>query len=296
MTTAPVPGLYTTDPKVDYPFLHQSLAHILVSQAPLHAWHKAFGGAEEEYTEATDRGQLAHALLLGGKDIVIVEANDWRTNAAKAQRDEARAAGKLPVLKHKLDDALELTDRVATELKDRGLALTGQSEVTVIWQTLTGVWCQGRMDHFLRGKNSARILDLKFSRSANPEMIGRSMFDYGYDIQAAAYTQAIETICPELAGRTEFIFVYIEPEPPHAITGARPSGMMRGLGQSRWSRAVDLWRDNLEKYGTKEPWPDYSKEIVDVDPPARAMSQDIEACMVRDLMPETEEVPQGDMQ
>src|SRR3989304_4859845 len=51
-----------------------------------------------EATEQTDLGTLAHALLLEQDDsrLVVVEADDWRTKAARLARDEARAARKRP--------------------------------------------------------------------------------------------------------------------------------------------------------------------------------------------------------
>src|SRR3954471_5458063 len=48
-----------------------------------------------------DFGHAAHKLVLGvGPELVGVDAPDWRTNAAKAQRDEARARGAVPLLVH----------------------------------------------------------------------------------------------------------------------------------------------------------------------------------------------------
>jgi hypothetical protein len=52
-----------------------------------------------EHKKAWDLGSGAHQLVLGtGPELVEVKADDWRTNAAKAERDAARAAGKIPLL------------------------------------------------------------------------------------------------------------------------------------------------------------------------------------------------------
>lgn len=255
----------------DPPRLHQSVASVLVNKSPLHGWFKEFGPAEEEPTEATDRGQLCHALLLGGKEIVTVEANDWRTNAAKAQRDEARAAGKFPVLCHKLEEATIMTDNVIQKLIYRGVRLDGRVELTALWRSPGGTLCQGRLDHYKDGI----IIDLKFVRNANPEVLGRIMVDYGYDVQIAAYTEAIEQIDPTKAGIVKFVNVFIETDPPHAITLTKPSGDMRALGQWKWSRAKEIWDDCLEKYGTETPWPGYPTEVIDISPPSWALKAEM---------------------
>ena len=242
-------GLYAKEPANDgIPRLHQSIAKILVTQSPLHGWHQAFHPEPEDFSEMLNRGTLCHALLLGGSEIVEVDANDWRTNAAKSQREEALAAGKIPVLKAKLVEARNLAEFVKAELFKRDLTMIGKSELTAIWETGNGVKCQGRLDHFRL--DIATIYDFKFCRSANPEMIGRMMFDYAYDIQYAAYTQAIEKIHPELCGKVKFVFVFIETDAPNAITLASPSGLMRSLGQSRWNRACEIWDFCLGRFGT----------------------------------------------
>lgn len=282
------PGLYPTPPASspdDPPRLHQSLAHTIVSRSPLHAWHEAFGPHEEKAaaTGAQLLGEISHSLLLGGKSIVRVEADNFLTKAAKETKAAALAEGKLPCIAAKLDEAAKLTESLRDVLKNRyGIETLGDSEITAIWWSPGGVWCQGRMDHLIKTGKNARILDFKFGRSAQPEAIGRSMVDYGADIQQAAYTEAIEELFPELAGRVEFLFPYIETEPPNAITVCRQSGMMRSLGLSRWIRAKEIWAECLEKYGTATPWPSYRTEIVDIEPPAWMMSKDTEEWLVRE--------------
>src|SRR5512135_3837265 len=50
-------------------------------------------------TPAMDFGRAAHRIVLGvGEDLVEVQADSWRTKAAQQAADEARAAGKTPLL------------------------------------------------------------------------------------------------------------------------------------------------------------------------------------------------------
>lgn len=259
------------------PRLHQSIASVLVNQSPLHAWYKAFGGEVQEWDDARNMGTLCHKLLLGGKDIIAIEAKDWRTNAAKEARDTALSDGKIPVLSQKLAIAHELKDKVLDALVSYGIILNGESEKYVEWTTAGGCECAGTIDHWLRPQHA--ILDFKFTlASASPDSCARLMVGGGADIQSAAYVQAVETLHPVLAGRVKSIFVYVEMEAPHAITLVRPGGMMRQLGASKWARACETWMRLLEEYGTERPWPAYSSDIVEVNPPVWAMSQDLEAC------------------
>jgi hypothetical protein len=48
---------------------------------------------------AFDLGHAAHAAVLGvGLELVVVDADNWMTKAAKAERDAAYAEGKCPIL------------------------------------------------------------------------------------------------------------------------------------------------------------------------------------------------------
>jgi hypothetical protein len=110
--------------------------------------------------------------------------------------------------------------------------------------------------------NDGIILDVKSTRSAHPKQCAASMVTYGSDIQAQAYVSALEKYKPELAGRVDMVFLFMELDPPYAILPARPNGMMRELGAMKWARAVKLW----EKCLTTDTWPGYSTDIVQLEP------------------------------
>lgn len=261
------------------PRLHQSIASILVNRSPLHAWYKAFRAEPEEFDDASNSGTLCHALLLGGKSIVAVEADDWRTKAAREQREFLRAEGKIPCLSRKLAIAHTLADKVLKQLGEvYGIRLIGESEKYVEWQVANGAGtmtdCAGTIDHWLPKHRT--ILDFKSTAAvASPDGCARLMINAGSDIQQSAYRQAIEHLHPEIAGRLDFLFVYFEMDAPHAVTVVRPGGMMRQLGDSKWGRAIELWNRYLHEYGPENPWPAYSSEIVEVQPPAWAMAQNL---------------------
>ena len=282
-------GLYSGEPDFGPdapPRLHQSLAAVLVNYSPLHCWWKAFGAPDKEYHAAARLGQIAHALLLGGGNIVEVDAEDFKPKAAREQQAAAIATGKMPILKSKLGEARTMVARVERSLSARGIQLQGRREITAVWQAPNGVWCQGRLDHLIvpeiylvskAGKRRRRakkwlraeILDFKFtSVEATKKKCEAKIVEYGYDIQHAAYVQAIETLYPELAGRVKMSFVFVEVKPPHAVRIMPLAGQMREYGAARWLQACIAWEDCMEKYGAKNPWPGYADDKEPAECPA----------------------------
>ncbi|HEY8943080.1 MAG TPA: PD-(D/E)XK nuclease family protein, partial [Polyangiaceae bacterium] len=201
------PEEYHGDP-CEVPALSSSIAKILVTESPAHAWlaHPRLGGRRFEPSADMDRGSLMHALLLQHeRPVSVVDADDWRTKAAREAREAARAAGVLPVLRHKYDSALKASEVIRSRLRDEwGILLDGRVEVAAVWEELaddgTKVLCRAQMDHLAIDLGAASILDLKCGGCAAPDFCERQMVPMGYDIQQAAYTRAIESIFPRLAG------------------------------------------------------------------------------------------------
>src|SRR5579885_3028935 len=104
------PGIRPDVPAEDYhadpapePSLSAGIARRLISQSPLHAWtaHPRLNpDHRDEHGDRLDFGSAAHSLLLEGLDVCeVIEADSWRTNAAKDARDGARASGLIPLLR-----------------------------------------------------------------------------------------------------------------------------------------------------------------------------------------------------
>lgn len=257
------------------PALSASIANVLDTESPLHAWarHPKFGGTSRAPTKALDNGSLSHALLLGtGKDIEIIDAADYRTKAAQTARDEARDAGRLPVLIADYRDALATADKLRQRFADLGIVLDGESEIAALWTETASngakVQCRGMLDHM----KLPVVYDIKSIRSANPEMCRKHIENYGYAIQREAYVSAIERIRPELAGRVDFIFVFYETESPFAVTPIRLPGSFRELGRRGWRRSVDTWERCLRT----NTWPSYADGIIEVEPSPWTLARDME--------------------
>lgn len=269
---------YHADDFGETPTLSRSVAHLLVSRSPLHAWaaHPKLGNCrEDESSPAMHNGSLLHTLLLGGgADIEVIDARDYRKDAAKDQRDEALERGALPVLRAIYDKAMESADRIAERLySDAGVDVAAhEHEMVALWEEPTAgapVRCRGRLDMLLLKDGIVR--DLKIVRSAVAGSFLRTMIYDGLDIQAASYVRAIEAIHPELAGRVEFEFLLVEAATPHAVRKVSAAGSMRALGEGKWNRAVRLWRRCLDA----NEWPGYLPAVVEA--PAWALADDFES-------------------
>ena len=284
MTARLLPHLSAADYHADpceHPSLSASCATTLLSRSPYHAWlhHPRLGALPREATDSMDAGSLLHALVLGeDEDIVIVNADDWRTKVAQAQRADARASKMIPVLRAKYDAALALAEDVRAAITDLGIALDGESEASVEWTEDTSrgpVLCRGRMDHVWIDR--AAILDLKTCQSAHPRAVTSHVWEYGYDVQQAAYRSAMRALRPEFAGRESFTFVFVEqlPEGSQRRAIVQPvtlSGTFREIGERRWHRACETWAECLES----GVWPDYTRvgETMEIEAPGWALAQE----------------------
>src|SRR5271156_5921927 len=99
--------VYQSDP-CPAPSLSSGIANILLTQSPAHARlaHPRLNPAYQRETDSRmDIGSIAHAMLLERDEsaVVIVDAPDWRTKAAKEARDGAWAEGKHAILAHKFE-------------------------------------------------------------------------------------------------------------------------------------------------------------------------------------------------
>lgn len=238
------------------PALSSGIAHLLCTSSPLHAWteHPALNpNYVREDKEEFDLGTVVHALVLEGVNKAeVLDFPDWRTNDAKGARSLARLNRRIPILKKNYSRVERMTLRIREQLsshKDaRDAFLIGDAEQTLIWHE-DGIRCKARLD-WLNGVRN--IYDLKTTGiSANPEVVSRSLFANGNDIQAAWYLRGLKAVTGIDA---QFRFVYVETFEPYALSviGLGPDALM--IGEKKCLYAIQKFRECLE---SKE-WPGYS--------------------------------------
>jgi len=218
------PGMYLDVSERDYhadpcaePSLSASGAKTLLFRSPkAFAWkHPRLRPAhlppvEESWSDQAVFGTVVHKLVLGrGKDVVEVDAKDWKTNAAKAERADITAVGKVAILKDKLVQA----KMVAHELRQTvGYGPATPTEVVLIWidhaTDGTPIWCRAMLDAL---PESTLIEDIKVTGAElSDEFVARQIDGMGYDISMAWYRRGLSKLAPDLAGRIKTRLTFVE--------------------------------------------------------------------------------------
>lgn len=216
----------------------------------------------QEPTAAFDIGHAAHSLVLGnGPELHPMSFDDYRSAAAKAERDEARARGAVPL---KSED-WEQVHGMAAALREHKVASAllnldkGVAEQSLFWQDpKTGVWLRARPDWMPVRKQGRYFIvtDYKTTRHSDRDRFAKSVAEYGYHNQAAWYLDGIRAL--GLAGdEAVFVFIAQEKTPPYLVGVHQidEQSLNRGRVQNRY--AIDLFHQCT----TTGRWPGYSDEV-----------------------------------
>lgn len=258
---------YHGDTVVSRPSLSASIAHMLCTSSPRHAWtahpklNPSFVRVEEE---KFDVGTVAHALLLERRDVAevveVIDADDWRKKAAQEQRDAARAAGRIPLLARQAEQVVAMLAAVRPQLDrfacEPGLLVDGKPEQTIVWEEDGGVICRARID-WLHDDLSA-VDDLKTTaRSASPEAWARqTLFSIGADVQVAFYLRGLAAV----TGRrdVDWRFVVVESSAPFAVSVVSLAPSALELGAAKVEYALNVWRRCLDA----DVWPSFPSVVM----------------------------------
>lgn len=209
-----------------------------------------------------DFGHAAHKLVLGvGDDLVLLDVGDFKTKAAREERDAAYAAGKVPItlVEYAKVEAMAAALRahpVASALfdPDRG----GKPEQSLFWaDRRTGVKRRARFD-WLPAPTSGRMIipDYKTAKSADPSEFDRAMHAYAYHQQSDWYRDG--AISLGLCGDDAmFVFVVQEKDPPYVVTVIQPDQTAMAIGRLLNREAIDIYRKCVET----DNWPGYSDDV-----------------------------------
>lgn len=270
--------VYHADPCAEGPSLSSTVAKLMVSRSPLHAWYahprlnKSLLLKPEESTPAKDFGSVVHTLLLGqGRPFKEIVADDFRTKAAKEARDEAQAAGLIPILSHRLEAANALATAARDQIAATWLAPLfekGRSEVTMVWRDVEDVLCRSRVDWLPEAAMAGghiTLLDIKTTgESAASYDWQRHAYDMGYEIQSELYSRGAKELIPGTRS-VDFVFVVIEQDPPFCLNVFKFGGQARAEAEQDVDFAMGLWSQCL----AAGQWPGYlvSTEPHHIDPP-----------------------------
>lgn len=282
---------YHKDPCPE-PSLSASTAKALIYGSPLHAWTQhPKNPAAEPWTPSNlmNIGKAVHAAVFGGAKLAIIDADSFRTKAAKEERDDALSDGLIPIL----EKDVEVINAMADICRHRFERLYGgpqyHAERVAIWRCpRTGGWRRSMLD--TSALEAPIIVDLKTTGgSVDDETVIKKIFADGHHIQAAAYEEAMETLEPDWEGRVQFYFQFQEQNIPYAMSRPFHIGEMgMTLGREQWRAAGAIWDacvsqfDSIKadpEFDEKDPeafaqaFPAYGIKPQEANPPVWIMSQ-----------------------
>lgn len=240
-------GIHDGVPEAEY---HSHPTSLSVSGAKLMLKAPAlfkYRQTHPEHRDVFDFGSAAHATVLGvGAEIIVVDAEDWRTKVAREAKEAARAAGKAPLLKADYQRVLDMAAELEKVPLVKQLMKDGRPEVSAFCEDeRTGVMRRSRFDLL-----DDLVIDYKTAVSAERNTFGRSAATYGYHQQAAWYEEIALDLGQKVRG---FLFVVQEKTPPYLcnVIELVPSAVARGAELNR--RALERYRDCV----AADSWPGY---------------------------------------
>ena len=253
--------VYHADPCI-VPSLSSSIAQVLLRESPYKAWfsHPRLNkGYSEDRADKFDLGTAAHAMLLEDNEsaMAVVDADDWRTKAAQAQRDAARAAGKTPILAGHFQKVLEMVAAAKAFIPTSEIGSAwkaADSEVTAVIQE-SGTWLRCRFDRATKDRRV--IMDYKTTEDASPETFSRQIPRMGYHLQDAFYRRIARTLNGATVPEPIFAFLVQSVTPPYECSLAGCDPTLQEIADYEVGRAIQLWRDCIKA----DKWPSYGGRI-----------------------------------
>lgn len=252
--------VYLADP-CEEPSLRSGDIQRLLTQTPRHfiANHPRLSPNPPRInSDRMDLGSIVHKLVLGkGDEVVLCDFGDWKKQKARDERDEARAAGKIPCLPKMMAKATEIALSAVETLKaEFGEWPFGETEKTFIWseQIMTSegdepvtIWCRTRPDVWCSER--ALVIDVKSTEIilSDDGVQGRLTEEEGRSLtQAALQLRGATALHPELAGRIVHCHAFVETKVPYAaaVNDTPPTELK--LFDRRCTRAMERYAGILE--------------------------------------------------
>lgn len=259
-------GVYDGVPAEEYhkqltvgPSISKSIAFDLFSNCPAKTWDKCYlnPNAESENKKEFDIGHAAHLILLEpdswGERVVMVDAADYKTVAAREARDAAYAAGKTPLLPKQQEQIIAMHAALMRDKEVRTfIGNGGKTERTYVAKDPTsGLWLKARTD-FEPDHMPATILDYKTTTDANPVEFEKRVWDNGYFIQDPWY----RTVKAMATGEQvlDFVFLVQETKPPYvaSLDTLHIDAFQEGMKVARW--AINRFAECI----SNNYWPSYT--------------------------------------
>jgi hypothetical protein len=221
-------------------------------------------GERREHSAISKAGKPLKAATYERTDsMLIVDAEKWSSNSAKELKAMARAEGLLPVLRDDLEEQIERVPEYIARLELVGVSLERvRMQVPVFWveeapSSGAKVQCRALLD--MLDEDGGLITDLKTAADLSPKGIARSMFQYKYNVQGAAYRRGTFKALPGDAAPPEFRLAFLRTEMPAArAVPLRAEWLL--FGELLWDRAIDIWAECM----STGFWPGHESDATEI--------------------------------
>jgi hypothetical protein len=264
------PGIYRGVLDADYrddpcpmPSLTQSAVKTLIERSPLHAWTdnpRLNPNYERDDDTKFDIGNVAHLLMLGrGKEIEVIQFDDWRKKAAQEAREAAADIGKIAVLERQFNQVCAMVAEAKGQLfrhEDKDAFTDGAAEAMIAWQE-DGIWFRSLIDWL---HDDLRTVDdyKTTAMSVAPHLIGIRAEAANWNVQAAFIERGLDILDPEGAGRRRYRFIAQETDAPFALTVMHMDEHWMTMGRKKVDVGVQLWRHAI----MNDKWPGYPNRSI----------------------------------
>ncbi|WP_051002353.1 PD-(D/E)XK nuclease-like domain-containing protein [Magnetospirillum molischianum] len=264
------PGIYDMPNEVYHadpcptPSLSAGGVDTMLDECPARFWwesQRLNPSWEATETTAFGLGKAAHIVFLEPglfeASVRVIEADDYKTKAARTARDEARAAGQIPLLTEQHRQIIDMRDALfANSFARAAFERPGRSEVSAFWRDpVTGVWCRLRADRV--PDDQSYLIDYKTAIDANPLDFGRAADNLRYYRRAAWYLDGWQ-----LATGNEpkhYWFVVQEKSPPYLASVIELDSFALDAGRQENREALDLFARCLKDGQHRAAWPGYRR-------------------------------------
>jgi len=137
---------------------------------------------------------------------------------------------------------------------------SGSNEVSIFW-TREGERCKARLDRLCEWNGRRLIGDIKTTTNASRRAFERSIFNFGYHLQAAWYEKATAAATEKTSG---FVFVAVESQPPFGVCVYELDFGLLSLAHEQIEGLFDLYL----KCRRENRWPSYPTHLQTVLCPA----------------------------
>lgn len=217
---------------------------------------------EDEKSPALIFGSACHKWMLEEAEFfleyVVAPNVDRRTKAGKEQWEAFCQAseGKTVIT----TDMMTQITGMKNALLRHDLAVTmllGQHEVPFFWKDPdTGERCKCKLDCLRTEDGKYVVVDYKTTTAAQTERFNSEMIRYGYHVQAAMYTEGVQTALG-LDYRPRFVFVAQEKTEPFAVNVIEVSDDVMRYGDAVYHELMRKYHECSEM----DLWPGYCEDV-----------------------------------